>query len=72
MICTDLASRGIHFDKIDVVIQLDFALDAISLLHRIGRTCRLGAEGQVISFIKESNKLLLEKYKEAIEDGMDL
>ena len=67
LICSDLASRGMHFDNVEVVIQYDFASDATSLLHRIGRTCRLGSEGLMVSFVKEENKLLLEKYKEVIQ-----
>ena len=46
LICTDLASRGLHIPDVSHVIQLDFALSATQVLHRTGRTARAGASGK--------------------------
>ena len=38
LICTDLASRGLDIPDVSHVIQLDFASNAVQVLHRTGRT----------------------------------
>lgn len=46
LICTDLASRGLDIQDVSHVIQLDFAPNAVHVLHRTGRTARAGAAGR--------------------------
>ena len=50
-LCTDLISRGIDFPNVGTVIQFTFAKNAITYLHRVGRTGRLGRKGLVINFV---------------------
>ena len=45
MIATDLASRGLNFPNLEVVIMFDFPKDAMSFLHRVGRAGRFGKKG---------------------------
>jgi hypothetical protein len=47
LVCTDLAGRGLDTVAARHVIQLDFAGDAVSHLHRAGRTGRLDRPGHV-------------------------
>lgn len=72
MVSTDLAARGLDFQDISLVIQFEFALDGVSLIHRMGRTCRLGQKGKVISFLTESNLLLYEKFRETVQSEEEL
>lgn len=55
LVSTDLGCRGLDFEKVEHVIQFEFAQDAISFLHRVGRTCRMGRQGLVSSFIRDSD-----------------
>ncbi len=50
LIGTDVASRGLHIPDVQYVINYDLPQDAEDYVHRIGRTARLGASGDAISF----------------------
>jgi ATP-dependent RNA helicase RhlB len=50
LIATDVAARGLHIPDVSHVINYDLPNDAEDYVHRIGRTARLGAEGDAISF----------------------
>jgi len=53
LVATDVAARGLHIDGVDYVYNYDLPFDAEDYVHRIGRTARLGAEGDAISFACE-------------------
>lgn len=68
MVATDILSRGIDIDTIDLVINYDVPGDGEDYVHRIGRTARAEADGIAYTLIgeKEQNKFasiekLLEK-----------
>ena len=48
---TDIASRGLHIDDVDCVINYDLPRASEDYIHRIGRTARAGKEGTSITFI---------------------
>ncbi|TLY48234.1 MAG: DEAD/DEAH box helicase [Gammaproteobacteria bacterium] len=50
LIATDVAARGLHVPDVSHVYNYDLPQDAEDYVHRIGRTARLGAEGDAISF----------------------
>ena len=50
LIATDVAARGLHVPDVSHVFNYDLPQDAEDYVHRIGRTARLGAEGDAISF----------------------
>jgi len=50
LIATDVAARGLHIPAVSHVFNYDLPQDAEDYVHRIGRTARLGAEGDAISF----------------------
>jgi superfamily II DNA/RNA helicase len=68
MVATDILSRGIDIDTIDLVINYDVPADGEDYVHRIGRTARADGDGMAYTLIgeKEQNKFaaierLLEK-----------
>ncbi len=50
LVATDVAARGLHIPAVSHVFNFDLPHDAEDYVHRIGRTARLGAEGDAISF----------------------
>lgn len=50
LVATDVAARGLHIPNVSHVFNYDLPFDAEDYVHRIGRTARLGAEGDAISF----------------------
>ena len=57
---TDILSRGIDIDNIDLVINYDVPHDGEDYVHRIGRTARAAAEGTAYTFVtvKEQRKFM--------------
>jgi len=53
LVATDVAARGLHIDNVSHVYNFDLPFEAEDYVHRIGRTARLGAEGDAISFACE-------------------
>ena len=54
LVATDVAARGLHIPDVTHVINYDLPQDAEDYVHRIGRTARLGAKGEAISFACEN------------------
>lgn len=51
LVATDVVSRGIDVENIDMVMNYDVPNDAEDYIHRIGRTARAAASGVAITFI---------------------
>ena len=60
LVATDILSRGIDIDNIDLVINYDVPHDGEDYVHRIGRTARAEADGTAYTLIspKEQRKFL--------------
>jgi ATP-independent RNA helicase DbpA len=68
LIATDVASRGLHIDDIDLVINYDLAQDDKIHTHRIGRTARAGKGGVAISLYENFEKQKVEELQEVFPD----
>lgn len=69
LVCTDLASRGLDVPNVDVVVQLQFAGNVVSHLHRMGRCGRAGQRnGRGIVFYGETERELVEVVRRAEEE----
>lgn len=53
---TDVLSRGIDVEGIDLVINYDVPPDPEDYIHRIGRTARAASTGTAITFINEKDQ----------------
>ena len=60
LVATDILSRGIDVEDVDLVINYDVPNDGEDYIHRIGRTARAAARGVAFTFIgpKEQNDFL--------------
>jgi ATP-dependent RNA helicase RhlB len=67
LVATDVAARGLHIDGVTHVFNYDLPHDAEDYVHRIGRTARLGAEGDAISFACEDYAVSLPDIENYIE-----
>lgn len=56
LVATDILSRGIDVEDIDLVINYDVPHDGEDYIHRIGRTARAEAEGIAITLISEKEQ----------------
>ena len=70
LVATDVASRGIHVEDIDVVINYDVPQDAEDYVHRIGRTGRIGKAGKAITLACEKYVYHLEAVEAFIEQKL--
>ena len=67
LICTDLITRGIDVQAVNVVINFDFPKAAETYLHRIGRAGRFGHLAIAINFITDDDR----KSMYQIEDDLE-
>ncbi len=51
LVATDILSRGIDIEDIDLVINYDVPNDGEDYIHRIGRTARAATDGTAYTFI---------------------
>lgn len=54
LLCTDLTARGLDFQDIDLVVQIDPPQDPASIIHRCGRTARSGRSGSALIMLDPS------------------
>jgi ATP-dependent RNA helicase RhlB len=67
LVATDVAARGLHIPDVSHVFNYDLPQDAADYVHRIGRTARLGATGDAISFACEDYAFHLPEIEEYID-----
>lgn len=67
LVSTDLFTRGIDIQSVNVVINFDFPKYSETYLHRIGRSGRFGHLGLAINFITEEDKHELFKIEDELK-----
>jgi superfamily II DNA/RNA helicase len=70
LVATDILSRGIHIDDIDLVINFNVPGDGEDYVHRIGRTARAESKGTAYTFINEKEQGRFKKIEQLI--GRDI
>ena len=66
LVCSDLLTRGIDIQAVNVVINFDFPKNAETYLHRIGRSGRFGHLGLAINLITWNDRLNLYKVEQEL------
>lgn len=72
IIGTDVLSRGIDVEGIDLVINFDVPHDAEDYVHRIGRTARAATKGTAITLVNNRDKRKLDSIEKLIERKIDV
>ena len=71
LIATDIVSRGIDIDDIQMVINYDVPHDPEDYVHRIGRTARANRDGVAITLVTPRDYMYLKRIEELIEKEID-
>jgi len=71
LIATDIVSRGIDIEDIELIINLDIPRDEEDYIHRIGRTARANNDGQAITFVSENEQSKFRKIEVFIEKDIE-
>lgn len=71
LIGTDVLSRGIDVEGIDLVVNFDVPHDAEDYVHRVGRTARASTKGTAITLVNPKDKRKLESIEKLIEKRID-
>ncbi len=53
LVCTDVASRGLHIDNVSHIYNYEIPKDPKDYVHRIGRTARAGEEGIAVNLLSD-------------------
>lgn len=67
LVATDIVSRGIDIDDIDLIVNFDIPAEAEDYVHRVGRTARAKREGLAISLINQDDIYRFKKIEKLIE-----
>lgn len=66
LVCSDLLTRGIDIQAVNVVINFDFPKNAETYLHRIGRSGRFGHLGLAINLINWDDRFNMYKIEQEL------
>ncbi|MFM9986678.1 MAG: DEAD/DEAH box helicase [Flavobacteriales bacterium] len=66
IVATDVISRGIDIDNIDMVINYDVPRDAEDYVHRVGRTARAQKKGEAITLVSKMDQSSFQKIEKLI------
>ncbi len=67
LVATDVISRGIDIDGIDMVMNYDVPRDAEDYVHRIGRTARAQKKGEAITLVSPTDQSSFQKIEKLID-----
>lgn len=62
LVTTEVAARGLDFEKVSHIINLDLPTDSDHYLHRAGRCGRMGREGHVINIAEPGKEFVVRKF----------
>ena len=67
LIATDILSRGIDIDQIELVINYDVPPDGEDYVHRIGRTARAETKGTAITLVNPDDQHKFQRIEKLID-----
>jgi ATP-dependent RNA helicase RhlE len=66
LVATDILSRGIDIEDIDLVINYDVPHDGEDYIHRIGRTARAATKGTAYTFVSPKENYKFERIEKLL------
>lgn len=66
LVCSDLLTRGIDIQAVNVVVNFDFPKNSETYLHRIGRSGRFGHLGLAINLVSWDDRFNLYKIEQEL------
>ncbi len=66
LVATDILSRGIDIEDIDLVINYDVPHDGEDYIHRIGRTARAATKGTAYTFVSVKEQYKFDKIEKLL------
>lgn len=70
LVCSDLITRGIDIQAVNVVINFDFPKSAETYLHRIGRSGRFGHLGLAVNFVTYDDRNNVLRIEEELDTSI--
>lgn len=67
LVATDIISRGIDIEDIDLIVNYDVPHDPEDYVHRIGRTARAQSDGVALTFVNKKERKQFDRIEEFIE-----
>ena len=67
LVSSDIGARGLDFDDVNIVVNIDISEEPVYYQHRAGRTGRNGSEGTVINLASPNEIKWLKKYEKAFD-----
>ena len=67
LVATDVLSRGIDINNLNLVVNFDVPRDAEDYIHRIGRTARAETTGTAMTFINEKDQYRIANIEKLLE-----
>ena len=71
LVCSDLLTRGIDIQAVNVVINFDFPRNSETYLHRIGRSGRFGHLGIAINLITYEDRHNLRRIEKELRTRIE-
>jgi superfamily II DNA/RNA helicase len=71
LVATDVLSRGIDINNLNLVINYDVPRDAEDYIHRIGRTARAETTGTSFTFINEKDQRKIASIEKLLEKEVE-
>ncbi|XP_037074181.1 LOW QUALITY PROTEIN: probable ATP-dependent RNA helicase DDX47 [Pollicipes pollicipes] len=66
LLATDVASRGLDIEHVDVVVNFDIPTHSKDYIHRVGRTARAGRAGRSVTFVTQYDVELYQRIEHLI------
>lgn len=67
LVATDIISRGIDIDDIELVVNYDVPREAEDYVHRVGRTARADRHGRAVTFINPDDQYRFQRIERLLE-----
>lgn len=71
LVATDIVSRGIDVDDIELIVNFDVPHDCEDYVHRIGRTARAGAAGTAVTLVSTADQAAFARIEKFIGHSVE-